>query len=150
MLPVPAWEFGTYLFSILAVVAILYGAACAIAQDDLKRMLAYSSFSHLGFCLLGIFALNETGLTGSYLQMINHGLNVGALFFICEILHHRYGTTKFKDLQGLGCKLKILSGITVFMSCAVLVYLVLMVLLAKLCVYLVCLKLRIPVFLVKL
>lgn len=46
--------------------------------------------------------------------MINHGLNVGALFFICEILHHRYGTTKFKDLQGLGCKLKILSGITVF------------------------------------
>ena len=114
MLPVPAWEIGTYLFSILSVVAILYGAACAIAQDDLKRMLAYSSFSHLGFCLLGIFALNETGLTGSYLQMINHGLNVGALFFICEILHHRYGTTKFKDLQGLGSKLKILSGITVF------------------------------------
>jgi NADH-quinone oxidoreductase subunit M len=96
------------------MIAILYGAACAIAQDDLKRMLAYSSFSHLGFCLLGIFALNETGLTGSYLQMINHGLNVGALFFICEILSHRYGTTKFKDLQGLGSKLKILSGISVF------------------------------------
>lgn len=114
MLPVPAWEFGTYLFSVLATIAILYGAACAIAQDDLKRMLAYSSFSHLGFCLLGIFALNETGLTGSYLQMINHGLNVGALFFICEILNHRYGTTKFKDLQGLGSKLKVLSAITVF------------------------------------
>ena len=114
MLPVPAWEFGTYLFSILAMIAILYGAACAIAQDDLKRMLAYSSFSHLGFCLLGIFAMNETGLTGSYLQMINHGLNVGALFFICEILNHRYGTTKFKDLQGLGTKLKVLSAITVF------------------------------------
>lgn len=114
MLPAPAWEFGTYLFSILAVIAILYGAACAIAQDDLKRMLAYSSFSHLGFCLLGIFAMNETGLTGSYLQMINHGLNVGALFFICEILNHRYGTTKFKDLQGLGTKLKVLSAITVF------------------------------------
>ncbi len=114
MLPVPAWEFGTYLFSVLAMIAILYGAACAIAQDDLKRMLAYSSFSHLGFCLLGIFALNETGLTGSYLQMINHGLNVGALFFICESINTRYGTTKFKDLQGLGSKLKVLSCISVF------------------------------------
>lgn len=114
MLPVPSWELGAYCFSIMALIAILYGAACAIAQDDFKRMLAYSSFSHLGFCLLGIFALNETGLTGSYLQMINHGLNVGALFFVCEILGHRYGTTKFKDLKGLASKLKVLSGLTVF------------------------------------
>ncbi len=114
LLPVPAWEFGAYLFSTLALISILYGAACAIVQDDFKRMLAYSSFSHLGFCLLGIFALNETGLTGSYLQMINHGLNVGALLFVCELLLNRYGTTKFKDLQGLASKLKILSGITVF------------------------------------
>src|SRR5262249_41734031 len=77
--PDASLTIGVPLIGTLAVIGILYGAFCALAQDDIKRLVAYSSVSHLGYCMLGMFALNETGISGSLLQMINHGLSTGAL-----------------------------------------------------------------------
>ena len=73
------------LISILAIIGIIYGALVSMVQPDLKKMVAYSSVSHLGFVMLGIFALNVTSVQGSIIQMINHGLSTGALFLIVEI-----------------------------------------------------------------
>ncbi len=67
------------LMATLAVIAILYGALAALAQTDLKRLVAYSSFSHMGFIVLGLFSLNATGIEGATIQMVNHGLTTGAL-----------------------------------------------------------------------
>lgn len=116
ILPHASFETGSVLFLILGAFGVLYGAACAIAQDDIRKMLAYSSLSHLGFCLIGIFSLNETGLSGAILQMVNHGINIGVMFFLCECLIQRYGTTRFKDLQGLGGRIKWFAGFTVFFT----------------------------------
>ena len=70
----------------LSLVGIIYGALVSLMQKDMKKLVAYSSVSHLGFCTLGIFALNSAGLTGSVLQQINHGISTGALFLIVGIL----------------------------------------------------------------
>ncbi|MCS7045204.1 MAG: NADH-quinone oxidoreductase subunit M [Gemmataceae bacterium] len=96
---------GVPVVGTLAVVGILYGALCALAQDDVKKLVAYSSISHLGFCMLGMFALNQAGLMGSLLQMINHGLSTGALFLIVGMLYDRYHTRRMADYGGLGAKL---------------------------------------------
>lgn len=101
--------YGVPLVGTLAVVGIIYGALCALAQDDIKKLVAYSSISHLGFCMLGMFALNSAGLTGSLLQMINHGLSTGALFLIVGMLYERYHTRQMADYGGLGAKLGLLS-----------------------------------------
>ena len=74
----------------LSVAGIIYGALVALAQSDIKRLIAYSSVSHLGFCMLGIFALNRTGIDGGVLQMINHGLSTGGLFALVGMLYERY------------------------------------------------------------
>jgi len=100
----------------LAVVGIIYGALCALAQDDLKKLVAYSSISHLGFCMLGMFALNSAGLTGSLLQMINHGLSTGGLFLIVGMLYERYHTRHLRDFSGLGSKLRVLAFCMIFIS----------------------------------
>ena len=67
-------------------------ARCRPGQDDIKKLVAYSSVSHLGFCMLGMFALNDAGLTGSLMQMINHGLSTGGLFLLVGMLYERYHT----------------------------------------------------------
>ena len=77
LVPDASLSFGAPLIGTLAVIGILYGAWCAYAQDDIKKLVAYSSVSHLGYCMLGLFALNEIGLTGGLLEMINHGLSTG-------------------------------------------------------------------------
>jgi NADH-quinone oxidoreductase subunit M len=107
---------GVPLIGTLAVIGILYGAACAIAQEDMKKLVAYSSVSHMGFCLLGLFALNEMGLTGSLLQMINHGLSTGAMFLLVGMLYERYHTRKMADYGGMGVKLKLLAAFMVFIG----------------------------------
>ena len=71
----------------LAVIGIIYGALVALAQTDMKRVIAYSSVSHLGFCLLGLFALNRLGMQGGVLQMINHGLSTGGLFAVFGMIY---------------------------------------------------------------
>jgi NADH-quinone oxidoreductase subunit M len=88
----------------LAVAGIIYGSLVALAQSDMKRLIAYSSVSHLGFCMLGLFALNPTGVQGSVLQMVNHGLSTGALFAIVGMLYERYHTRQIADLSGLALK----------------------------------------------
>jgi NADH-quinone oxidoreductase subunit M len=105
---------GVPLIGSLAVIGIVYGALCALAQDDIKKLVAYSSVSHLGFCMLGMFALNAAGLSGSLLQMINHGLSTGALFLLVGMLYERYHTRMVGDYGGLGARLHLLSFFMVF------------------------------------
>jgi NADH-quinone oxidoreductase subunit M len=105
---------GVPLIGSLAVIGIVYGALCALAQDDIKKLVAYSSVSHLGFCMLGMFALNAAGLSGSMVQMINHGLSTGALFLLVGMLYERYHTRMMTDYGGLGARLHVLSCFMVF------------------------------------
>jgi NADH-quinone oxidoreductase subunit M len=114
--PDAALALGVPLIASLAVIGILYGATCALAQDDMKKLVAYSSVSHMGFCMLGLFALNEAGLTGSLLQMLNHGLSTGAMFLLVGMLYERYHTRKMADYGGLGAKLKLLAVFMVFIG----------------------------------
>jgi NADH-quinone oxidoreductase subunit M len=87
----------------------LYCAVQALVQTDFKRLLAYSSVSHMGVILLGIFALNAQGLDGAVLQMVNHGITTGALFLIAGLIESRMGTRSIKDLGGLAARLPILA-----------------------------------------
>ena len=89
------------LLSALAVIGILYGALVSFAQDDLKRLVAYSSVSHLGFVILGIFAMNVQAVEGSILQMVNHGLSTGALFLLVGTLYERRHTRMIAEFGGL-------------------------------------------------
>jgi len=85
----------------LAIVGILYGALVAMAQKDMKKLVAYSSISHLGFVMLGLFALNGPGLNGGVLQMINHGLSTGALFLLVGVIYERRHTRMIAEYGGL-------------------------------------------------
>ncbi len=89
------------LMATLAVVGILYGALAALAQTDVKRLVAYSSVSHMGFIILGMFSLNATGMDGAVIQMINHGLTTGALFACVGVIYERYHTREMSELGGL-------------------------------------------------
>lgn len=97
------------LICVLAVIGILYGALVALAQGDIKRLIAYSSVSHLGYCMLGLFALNTVGVSGGVLQMINHGLSTGALFALVGMLYERYHTRDIAALGGLARRLPVLT-----------------------------------------
>jgi NADH-quinone oxidoreductase subunit M len=85
----------------LSLIGIIYGALVAMAQKDMKKLVAYSSVSHLGFVMLGMFALNGPGLNGSILQMINHGLSTGALFLLVGVIYERRHTRMIAEYGGL-------------------------------------------------
>jgi NADH-quinone oxidoreductase subunit M len=89
------------LFLTLGVIGIIYGAVVATMQKDLKRLVAYSSVAHLGFIILGTFALNRQGITGGVAQMINHGLSTGALFLLVGMIYERRHTRLISELSGL-------------------------------------------------
>lgn len=89
------------VISWMAIVGIIYGALVAMVQDDMKKLVAYSSVSHLGFVMLGIFAFNIQGIEGGITQMINHGLSTGALFLIVGMLYDRRHTRMIADFGGL-------------------------------------------------
>jgi NADH-quinone oxidoreductase subunit M len=93
----------------LAVLGIIYGAVAAWVQTDIKKLVAYSSVSHLGFCLLGMFSLKMAGLTGSLLYMINHGLSTGALFLVVGMIYERYHTREMAKIGGLARQMPILA-----------------------------------------
>lgn len=112
--PDAALSVGAPLLGWLSVIGIIYGALCAMAQDDIKKLVAYSSVSHLGFCILGMFALNVAGFTGSIMQMINHGLSTGALFLLVGMLYDRYHTRQMDEYGGMAARLKLLSLFMVF------------------------------------
>jgi NADH-quinone oxidoreductase subunit M len=86
----------------LSVAAILYGGLTALAQTDLKKLVAYSSVAHMGFATLGIFALNKLGIEGAVLVMINHGVTTGALFIIVGIIYERLHTRDLSEAAGIG------------------------------------------------
>lgn len=95
------------LIAWLAIAGIIYGALVAMVQEDLKKLVAYSSVSHLGFVMLGIFVFNIQGMEGSILQMINHGLSTGALFLIVGMVYERRHTRLIADFGGLTKKMPI-------------------------------------------
>jgi NADH-quinone oxidoreductase subunit M len=93
-------EFAPYL-AILAIIGIIYGALVAMVQKDVKKLVAYSSVSHLGFVVLGLFAFNTIALQGAIIQMINHGLSTGALFLIVGMIYDRTHTRQIEDYGGI-------------------------------------------------
>jgi NADH-quinone oxidoreductase subunit M len=105
----------TYLpyLALLAVVGIIYGSLVAMMQDDVKKLVAYSSVAHLGFVMLGIFALNLQGLAGGMIQMVNHGISTGALFLIVGFIYERRHTRLISEFGGLAHKMPIFA--TIFM-----------------------------------
>ena len=100
---------------VLSVIAILYGALVSLMQKDMKKLVAYSSVSHLGFCTLGIFALSPLGLSGSVLQQINHGISTGALFLIVGILYERRHTREIAEYGGISNVMPVYATITMIM-----------------------------------
>lgn len=87
--------------ALFAVIGIIYGAMVSYAQKDVKKLVAYSSVSHLGFVMLGLFALNEQGIAGGILQMVNHGISTGALFLLVGMIYERRHTREMSKFGGL-------------------------------------------------
>ena len=106
------------LIAAFAIVGILYAALICWVQDDIKKLVAYSSISHLGFCVLGMFALNAEGIGGSVMYMVNHGLSTGALFLCVGMIYSRYHTRDMERLSGLGKRLPVWSTFMVFFCLA--------------------------------
>ncbi len=100
MFPDATAKYANWMIA-LAVIGIIYGALVAWVQPDMKKLVAYSSVSHLGFCVLGIFALNQTSIEGSILQMVNHGLSTGALFLLVGVVYERRHTRLLADYGGI-------------------------------------------------
>lgn len=118
LLPEGCANVGTPLIAVLSVIGIIYGSLCALAQNDIKKLVAYSSVAHLGFCMLGLFALNSEGITGGVLQMINHGLSTGALFCLVGMFYDRYHTRLLSDLGGLATRMPRLGVMMAFICFA--------------------------------
>ncbi len=106
---------GLPLLSILAAIGVVYGAFCAYGQQDIKRLIAYSSVSHLGLAMLGLYSLNLSGLTGAIMQMINHGLSSAALFLLVGIVYERYHTRQISEYSGMASKMPYFALFLVFM-----------------------------------
>ena len=102
--------------ALLAVIGILYGAAVSYAQQDVKKLVAYSSVSHLGFVMLGLFALNPQGIQGGILQMVNHGLSTGALFILVGMIYERRHTRDMDAFGGLWKVLPVYAVITLIVT----------------------------------
>jgi NADH-quinone oxidoreductase subunit M len=99
----------------LSLIGILYGGLVSLVQKDMKKLVAYSSVSHLGFCTLGIFALNGPGLAGSVLQQVNHGISTGALFLIVGILYERRHTRDIAEYGGISTIMPVYATIALIM-----------------------------------
>ncbi len=95
----------------LAVIGIVYGAIVAAGEKDLKRLVAYSSLSHMGFIVLGLFALSTEGISGAVLQMVNHGLYTAAMFLLVGLVYERRNTTSTLELSGIQAKAPIFAGV---------------------------------------
>ena len=105
-----------HIVVILSIIGIVYGALVCLMQKDMKRLIAYSSVSHLGFCTLGIFALTPNGLAGSVLQQVNHGISTGALFLIVGVLYERRHTRMISDFGGLATPMPNFAAIYLIIS----------------------------------
>lgn len=104
-----ARDFSVYIV-ILGVIGIIYGAFMSFIQSDIKKIIAYSSVSHMGFVILGIFSFNSTGWNGAYMQMINHGISTGALFLLVGIIYYKTHERDIEAFGGLASKMGIYSA----------------------------------------
>jgi NADH-quinone oxidoreductase subunit M len=100
----------------LAIIGIIYGALVALVQPNMKKLVAYSSVSHLGFVVLGIFSFTQAGANGAVYQMLNHGVSTGALFMLVGMLHDRRHTYEIKDYSGLATPMPVFSTIFLFIT----------------------------------
>jgi len=110
LFPDGAIAFAPWIIA-LSVIGIIYGALVAMVQTDVKKLVAYSSVSHLGFVMLGLFALNPQGIQGSVLQMVNHGLSTGALFLAVGILYERRHTREISEFGGVTKAMPVFSAL---------------------------------------
>ena len=117
LFPQAAVDFA-FPLAVLGVIGIVYGAAVAIVQPDIKRLVAYSSVSHMGFIVLGTFAMTTQGLSGSVVTMISHGLTTGALFLLIGMIYERTHTRKIADYGGLAKVMPVYAGIFLFSAFA--------------------------------
>jgi NADH-quinone oxidoreductase subunit M len=102
--------------AVLAIIGIIYGAIVSFAQTDVKRLVAYSSVSHLGFVMLGIFSLNNAGLQGAILQGVNHGLSTGALFYLVGVLYEKRHTREMSAFGGIWRAMPIFSALSLIIT----------------------------------
>jgi NADH-quinone oxidoreductase subunit M len=109
-----AFPHFVHFVGVICIIGVIYAALVAWVQPDIKKLVAYSSVSHLGFCILGLFALNDIGMQGSVLYMINHGLSTGAMFLVIGMIYDRYHTRDINELSGLAKRMPILSFFFVF------------------------------------
>ena len=107
MLPQVAVQYAPYM-EVLAIIGVIYGAAVTIRQTDLKRLIAYSSVSHMGYVLMGIFALNQVSLAGASLQMFSHGVITGLLFAMVGLVYDRTHTRDLNNLSGLARQMPVI------------------------------------------
>jgi NADH-quinone oxidoreductase subunit M len=117
MAPEAVVHFAPFLAG-LCIVGILYGGLICWVQQDVKKLVAYSSVAHLGFCILGLLALNNTGVRGSVLYMINHGLSTGGLFLLIGMMYERYHTRDMREIGGLAAKMPVWATFMVFFTMA--------------------------------
>src|SRR5256885_8350189 len=117
--PVDWWDW-RWVIPVLAVAAIIWGALMALVQDDMKLLVSYSSVSHMGFIVLGIFAFNVQGQQGAVLQMVNHGIIVPALFLLVAWIADRAGTRDRSVLAGLAGRMPVMAGVFIVVVLAAL------------------------------
>jgi NADH-quinone oxidoreductase subunit M len=115
LFPEAAAEYAPTI-AVLAIIGIIYGAIVSFAQRDVKKLVAYSSISHLGFVMLGIFSLNNEGIQGAILQGVNHGISSGALFFIVGVLYEQRHTREIKDYGGVWKAMPIFAATTLIVT----------------------------------
>ena len=108
-------EFVPWILA-LSVIGVLYGAAVALVQKDIKKLIAYSSVSHMGFVVLGTFALNSTATSAAVVQMVNHGLSTGALFLLIGFLYERRHTREIAAFGGLAKQVPVMAGLWLLVS----------------------------------
>jgi NADH-quinone oxidoreductase subunit M len=123
ILPLQTQQFLPYLI-IIAAINVVYGAFCAMAQKDMKRMVAYSSVNHMGYCLLGMAAVMgnpnaaHAGLSGAVLQMVNHGIITGSLFLLVGVIYDRAHTRDIDAFGGLATRIPIFAGLMIIQAMA--------------------------------
>ncbi len=115
LLPIASQALAPFML-VLAVISIVYGALLALAQTDMKKLIAYSSISHLGFVVLGIFTLNKTGISGGVIQMLNHGISTSGLFWVVGFLYNQRHTKEIAKFGGLAKQVPILAGFYLLIS----------------------------------
>ena len=117
VVPLAAYSWGDVVMS-LAVTGIIYASVIAIRQNDLKRLIAYSSIAHIGVMAAAIFAESESGLQGVLMQMFNHGINIIGLWIVVELIERQFGTRKLSELGGMAQKAPALAILLVIIAFA--------------------------------